>query len=93
MFLERDLIAIAVMATSNDVPMADAATAKANGTNTYADLLQTPHTDAFAFSETEQLALQLNDELRELELEKSLLEAHVNGTSSPLSCAHKKMPS
>lgn len=78
------------MATLTDVPMGDAATAKANSASAYADLLQTPHTDAFAFAETEQFALQLYDQLRELELEKSLLEAHVNGTSSLSSCAHRK---
>ncbi|KAF2444810.1 hypothetical protein P171DRAFT_359631 [Karstenula rhodostoma CBS 690.94] len=65
------------MATPNHVLMGDGATAKAIDANDYTDLLQTPHSDAFAFSETEQFALQLYDQLRELELEKSLLEAHV----------------
>ncbi|KAF9740172.1 hypothetical protein PMIN04_001806 [Paraphaeosphaeria minitans] len=69
------------MATSNDVSVGDAATAKAINANDYTDLLQTPHTDAFAFSEAEQFALQLNDQLRELELEKSLLEAHAKDMS------------
>ena len=69
------------MATSNDVPMADSATTKAIGANDYSDLLQTAHSDAFAFSDTEQLALQLYDQLRELELEKSLLQAHAKGIS------------
>lgn len=70
----------ALMATSNDVRTGDGATAKATDANDYTDLLQTPHSDAFAFSDAEQLALQLNDQLRELELEKSLLEAHAKGT-------------
>ncbi|KAL5388425.1 hypothetical protein DPSP01_002998 [Paraphaeosphaeria sporulosa] len=69
------------MATSDDVHMGDAATSKPINANDYTDLLQTPHTDAFAFSETEQFALQLYDQLRELELEKSLLEAHVKDVS------------
>jgi hypothetical protein len=68
--------------TSNDVLMGDRETTQAISANDYSDLLQTPHADAFAFSETEQFALQLYDQLRELELEKSLLEAHANGTSS-----------
>ncbi|KAL1610278.1 hypothetical protein SLS60_001944 [Paraconiothyrium brasiliense] len=54
---------------------------KAIGTNDYSDLLQTPHADAFTFSDTEQLALQLYDQLRELELEKSLLHAHAKDVS------------
>lgn len=41
----------------------------------YSSLLETMHCDAFAFSEQEQLALELHDQLRELELQKSLLEA------------------
>lgn len=65
--------------------------AKANllGVNDYSDLLQTPHSDAFAFSDIEQRALQLYDQLRELELEKSLIEAQVaqtDGKSQSQSC-------
>ncbi|KAF2872060.1 centromere protein H (CENP-H)-domain-containing protein [Massariosphaeria phaeospora] len=41
----------------------------------YSDLLQTNHSDAFAFSETEKRALELYDQLRELEMQRSLLEA------------------
>ena len=47
----------------------------------YADLLQTNHSDAFAFSEAEKLALQLYDQLKELELQQSLLQAQQSGTS------------
>jgi hypothetical protein len=70
------------MSTAKDVFMGDRVTAHAISANDYSDLLQTPHADAFAFSEPEQFALQLYDQLRELELEKSLLEAHAKGTSS-----------
>ncbi|KAH7400571.1 centromere protein H (CENP-H)-domain-containing protein [Phaeosphaeria sp. MPI-PUGE-AT-0046c] len=62
------------MAARDDVDMADA-TAKALDAGDYADLLQTNHSDAFAFSQTEQLALHLYDQLRELELEQSLIQA------------------
>ncbi|EAT84652.2 hypothetical protein SNOG_08376 [Parastagonospora nodorum SN15] len=62
------------MATKGDVEMVDT-TAKLQDPNDYADLLQTNHSDAFAFSETEKLALQLYDQLKELELELSLLQA------------------
>ena len=37
--------------------------------------------NAFAFSETEKLALQLYDQLKELELQHSLIEAQQSGTS------------
>ncbi|KAF1978343.1 hypothetical protein BU23DRAFT_449638 [Bimuria novae-zelandiae CBS 107.79] len=63
------------MASANDVAMTDGAE-KRLYPNDYADLLQTPYSDAFAFSDVEQLALELHDQLRELELEKSLIEAH-----------------
>ncbi|KAL6706585.1 hypothetical protein ACN47E_005341 [Coniothyrium glycines] len=63
------------MAAVHDVQMMDA-TAKAPDPNDYADLLQTNHTDAFAFSETEKLALQLYDQLHDLELQQSLHLAH-----------------
>ncbi|KAH7077799.1 centromere protein H (CENP-H)-domain-containing protein [Paraphoma chrysanthemicola] len=62
------------MATKSDVEMFDAAT-KEHDPGDYADLLQTNHHDAFAFTETEQLALGLYDQLRELELQQSLLQA------------------
>jgi ABC-type siderophore export system fused ATPase/permease subunit len=67
------------MTTKGDVEMADA-TVKVQDPNDYADLLQTVHSDAFAFSETEKLALQLYDQLKELELQQSLLQAHQLGT-------------
>ncbi|KAI4927349.1 hypothetical protein J4E85_005859 [Alternaria conjuncta] len=68
------------MAAKGDVDMADA-TAKTQDPNDYADLLQTNHSDAFAFSDTEELALQLYDQLKELELQQSLLQAQQSGTS------------
>jgi hypothetical protein len=67
------------MATKDDVDMVDA-TAKAQDLSDYADLLQTNHSDAFAFSETEQLALDLYDQLRELELQHGLLQAQQTST-------------
>lgn len=70
------------MATGDDVDMVDA-TAKAVDVGDYADLLQTNHSDAFAFSQTEQLALDLYDQLRELELEQSLFQAQQPGMSKP----------
>lgn len=70
------------MATKGDVAMIDA-TAKLQDPNDYADLLQTNHSDAFAFSESEKLALQLYDQLKELELEQSLLQAQQSGLQSP----------
>ncbi|KAF2819091.1 hypothetical protein CC86DRAFT_450306 [Ophiobolus disseminans] len=72
------------MATKGDVEMADAAT-KLHDPNDYADLLQTNHSDAFAFSEAEKLALQLYDQLRELELQLSLLRAQQSSHVSDLS--------
>jgi len=48
--------------------------------NDYSSLLQTPHSDAFAFSETEQRVLQLYDQLQELGLQEGLIEAQVKGT-------------
>ncbi|KAF2799565.1 hypothetical protein K505DRAFT_370878 [Melanomma pulvis-pyrius CBS 109.77] len=62
------------MDAGNDTVMADAAAAPQNPKD-FSDLLQTNHSDAFAFSDTEKLALQLYDQLRELELQRSLLEA------------------
>jgi hypothetical protein len=66
------------MATKDDVEMVDATT-KVQDSNDYADLLQTNHSDAFAFSESERLALELYDQLRELELQQSLLQAQQSG--------------
>ena len=68
------------MATKGDVEMVDA-TAAVKDPNDYAHLLQTNHSDAFAFSEPEKLALELCDQLRELELQQSLLQAQQSGTS------------
>ncbi|KAF2712486.1 hypothetical protein K504DRAFT_499578 [Pleomassaria siparia CBS 279.74] len=59
--------------------MADAAPAPPSP-NDYSDLLQTNNSDAFAFSDTEKLALDLYDQLRELELQRSLLQAQEGGT-------------
>ncbi|KAF2644988.1 hypothetical protein P280DRAFT_504460 [Massarina eburnea CBS 473.64] len=62
------------MSAMNDITMADTAAGaqKPGGTS---GLLQTPHSDAFAFSDLERRALELYDQLRELELQKSLIEA------------------
>ena len=65
------------MATLNDVLMTDNAP-KPQVLNDYSDLLQTDHTDAFAFTDQEQLALNLYDQLKEIELQHSLLEAQNN---------------
>jgi hypothetical protein len=67
------------MDAGDDTIMADVAPAPKNP-NDYSDLLQTSYSDAFAFSDTEKLALQLSDQLRELELQRSLLEAQKEGT-------------
>lgn len=48
----------------------------------HSDLAHTNHCDAFAFSEREQLALDLYNELRELELQESLLRAQAEGRHS-----------
>jgi hypothetical protein len=66
------------MATRDDVDMVDATT-KVQDPTDYADLLQTPHSNAFAFSENEQLAIDLYDKLIEMELEQSLLVAQQSG--------------
>ena len=66
------------MSTMNDITMGDAATNTQNPDG-YSDLLQTPHSDAFAFSESEALALELYDQLRELELQRALIEAQDDG--------------
>lgn len=67
------------MATKGDVDMAEA-TAQVQAADDYADLLQTNHTDAFVFSESEQLVLDLFGQLQELELQQSLLRAQQSGT-------------
>ncbi|KAF2687271.1 hypothetical protein K458DRAFT_361895 [Lentithecium fluviatile CBS 122367] len=69
------------MAAANDITMADVAP-NSHGADGPSDLLETPHSDALAFSETEALALELYDQLRELELQKSLAEAQ-NGRHAP----------
>lgn len=71
LFLRR---LFATVVTTDDVHMADRA-AKPSLSDGFSDLLQTPYSDAFAFSEEEQRALDLYDKLRELELEKSLIDA------------------
>jgi hypothetical protein len=69
------------MATPGDVEMLDASTKVHDAHDDYAHLLQTNHSDAFAFTDTEKLALDLYDQLKELELQQSLLQAHQSGTS------------
>lgn len=59
--------------------MADAAIKSHAGD--ISDLLETKHSDAFAFNEFEKLALELYDQLRELELQQSLLQAQESGMS------------
>jgi arylamine N-acetyltransferase len=68
------------MATMKDTTIADAAPVPRSASD-FSDMLQTPHSDAFAFSETEALALELYDQLREVELQKSLIEAQRGGAS------------
>ncbi|KAF2191433.1 hypothetical protein K469DRAFT_720443 [Zopfia rhizophila CBS 207.26] len=63
------------MDNANDTVIMDA-DSKAQNPNDYSDLLQTKHSDAFAFSDQEKLILKLYDDLQELELQQSLLEAH-----------------
>ena len=79
LFLRR---LFATMVTTDDVHMADRAAKKPSPSDGFSDLLQTPYSDAFAFSDEEQRALDLYDKLRELELERSLIEA-VNHSMSP----------
>ncbi|KAH6616308.1 centromere protein H (CENP-H)-domain-containing protein [Boeremia exigua] len=62
------------MADAVDTVMTDAA-ARSQNSSDISDLLQTNHSDAFAFTESEGLALELYDQLRELELQQSLLQA------------------
>ncbi|KAJ5024854.1 centromere protein H (CENP-H)-domain-containing protein [Bipolaris maydis] len=72
------------MTTRGDVDMADVG-AKRQDAHDDADLLQTTHSDAFAFSDTEMLALQLYDQLKELELQQSLLQAQQAAQAHDLS--------
>ena len=60
--------------------MVDAAV-KSQDAGDISHLLQTYHSDAFVFTESEKLALELYDQLRELELQQSLLRAQESGTS------------
>ncbi|PSN66705.1 hypothetical protein BS50DRAFT_600382 [Corynespora cassiicola Philippines] len=73
-------MAAAASPAADDVSMADAPPKTQNASG-YEDLVQTAHADAFAFSELEQRALDLYDQLRELELQRSLLEAQEQGIS------------
>ena len=67
------------MANKDDTVMLDAAV-KSLDAGDVDDLLQTNHSDAFAFTEKEELALELYDQLQELELQQSLLQAQRTGT-------------
>ncbi|KAL6152463.1 hypothetical protein ACJBU6_09328 [Exserohilum turcicum] len=68
------------MATrGGDVDMADAPV-EARDADDHASVLQTNYSDAFAFSDSERLALQLYDQLYELELQQSLVGAQQSGT-------------
>ncbi|KAF1959933.1 hypothetical protein CC80DRAFT_440129 [Byssothecium circinans] len=62
------------MAAVNDITMADL-NAKVHTSTEVSGLLTTPHCDAFAFSDLERRALELCDQLQELELQRSLIEA------------------
>ncbi|KAF9697257.1 hypothetical protein EKO04_004612 [Ascochyta lentis] len=68
------------MAGKGDVAMVDAADASIDAVN-MDHLLQTNHSDAFAFTTSEKLALELYDQLQELELQQSLLQAQETGAS------------
>jgi hypothetical protein len=63
------------MADTGDTVILDAAV-KLQAVGDISDLLRTNHSDAFTFTESEDLALNLYDQLRELELQQSLLKAH-----------------
>ncbi|KAH9877526.1 hypothetical protein IAQ61_002893 [Plenodomus lingam] len=58
-----------------DVEMANTDDVRVQDPNDATHLLPTDYSDAFAFSEAEQLALRLYDQLQELELQLSLLKA------------------
>lgn len=77
------------MATLNDALMADAGP-KVQSSGDYSDLVQTPHSDAFAFTDLELRALELYDELRELELQHSLIQAQ--STGKPLTSMAFSLP-
>jgi hypothetical protein len=84
------------MATKNDVDMSDAGTDPQDpdpNSNDLSDLLHTNHSDAFAFSESEKLALQLYHQLRELELEQSLLRAQTSGIQCVPCCEFRLLTS
>ena len=68
------------MADTGDTVILDAAV-KLQAAGDISDLLGTNHSDAFTFTESEDLALDLYDQLRELELQQSLLKAHELCTS------------
>ena len=68
------------MANTGDTVMADAAVKSQSASDT-SDLLQTTHCDAFAFTDPAKLALELYDQLREIELQQSLLQAQKRGMS------------
>jgi hypothetical protein len=67
------------MSIKGDIEMADAS-GKSLHAGDIGALLQTNHSDAFAFTESEKLALEQYDQLRELELQQSLLQAQQAGT-------------
>jgi hypothetical protein len=68
------------MADTGDTVILDAAV-KLQVAGDISGLLRTNHSDAFTFTESEDLALNLYDQLRELELQQSLLKAHKLCTS------------
>lgn len=68
------------MANTGDVNKADIAIGS-HDAGDINDLHKTIHSDAFAFNESEKLALELYDQLRELELQQSLLRAQESGMS------------
>ncbi|KAJ4350738.1 hypothetical protein N0V95_004469 [Ascochyta clinopodiicola] len=68
------------MVREGDAAMVDAAGASLV-TVDVDHLLQTNHSDAFAFTASEELALELYDQLQELELQQSLLRAQETGAS------------
>ena len=80
------------MAAADDLHMADHA-AKPPHPDDFSDLLHTPYSDAFGFSDAEQRALDLYDKLRELELERSLIEAIAHSTSPWLAGVSDPCPS
>jgi hypothetical protein len=61
-----------------DAKMTDAVPTS-NATGDISDLLPTPYTDAFAFSDRENQILQLHDQLLDIEMQQSLFEAQRAG--------------